>query len=281
MTISASFPGDTDIVANFPSGKRAEGASLLVDHMAAGYHNKVSLEDRAGATPAGTGPDYVTVWQENGVIYAREASGTVGGLEDFLENACILDGTNDFQNDDSRWPINLIAPSGENIGFVWRDDSRDIWGGAEISTAVPPVLKYFINDAAGGSRAAEMEFQSDGDIDVTTGTLKAGGNAVLTSASDLSAQVPSTADAIGTYVFAARTAPSTSLAYGDTIAGSELEPCSMLATDDFDGTSNGSRNGLALSGSTLTGTWRCMGYSRRVDNLDSINRSATLWLRIS
>ena len=70
------------------------------------------------------------------------------------------------------------------------------------------------------------------------------------------------ADGIGTYAFAHNNSGS-NVAYGATVAGSNLTPCNAI--------------GLSCSG-TMTGTWRCMGHS--VNAADS-QYETTLWLKIS
>lgn len=70
-----------------------------------------------------------------------------------------------------------------------------------------------------------------------------------------------TAGAIGTYAFARRSG-STDPDFGDTIAGSSLQPT----------------NGNASVSGTLSGTWRCFGY---VQAGSSTSGAVTLWVRIS
>lgn len=70
------------------------------------------------------------------------------------------------------------------------------------------------------------------------------------------------AGAVGSYVMALYT-PLTNLDYGDTVAGSLLRPCN---SDDY-----------PAVGSTLFGTWRCMGNTQTGGG----DQSVTIFLRIS
>lgn len=85
-----------------------------------------------------------------------------------------------------------------------------------------------------------------------------------------------TAGAVGTYAFAYA---SSDKSFGDTVAGSSLKPTSAARSIDSQ-----SPNFTFLSGSTLTGTWRCMGrfdYSYIWGEYgESKVYGATLWLRI-
>lgn len=96
---------------------------------------------------------------------------------------------------------------------------------------------------------------------VAARTITAGAGIAVTNGDGVSGNptvaVATTAGAIGTYVLAA--APAAPYAFGDTLAGSSLQPSSS--------------NGVAL-GSALTGTWRCMGAS-------DTGAGVTLWQRIS
>jgi len=81
--------------------------------------------------------------------------------------------------------------------------------------------------------------------------------------------------AIGTYVFAYGT--GTYVAFGSTVAGSTLRPTSAARS-----ISVGSGSATFDVGSTLSGTWRCMGTFDLIKVQDSITVvGATLWLRIS
>ena len=100
-----------------------------------------------------------------------------------------------------------------------------------------------------------------------TGTASAINGSNITSlpapstANVASATAGISADAVGAYTFARSTA-ETERNPNNTLAGSSLRY------------SNGNGN----EGGTLSGTWRCMGYS--IANANSASRS-TQWLRIS
>jgi hypothetical protein len=90
----------------------------------------------------------------------------------------------------------------------------------------------------------------------------------------------STAGGVGTYVFAA--APSlTTVAFGATVAGSTLQPTSAVYSISVSSSSVVAAFSL---GSTLSGTWRCMGTFTKTGigagGAPAI-LGATLWLRIS
>ena len=92
---------------------------------------------------------------------------------------------------------------------------------------------------------------------------------------------PLTAGAVGTYIFAGRENATVDVFFGEVVFGSVLVPAGMYANEDLSGEASGSRNGILMEGSALSGNWRCMGYSRRTNDLSGISRSATLWLRVS
>jgi hypothetical protein len=90
----------------------------------------------------------------------------------------------------------------------------------------------------------------------------------------------STAGGVGTYVFAA--APSlTTVAFGATVGGSTLQPTSAVYSVSI---SSASVVAAFSLGSTLSGTWRCMGTFTKTGigagGAPAI-LGATLWLRIS
>lgn len=84
------------------------------------------------------------------------------------------------------------------------------------------------------------------------------------------------AGAIGSYVFALRFSKGPSINIGGTVAGSQLyTACLALPL-------NASNPVLVGKGySSLTGTWRCMGYSYSAYLSDSGAESYTLWQRIA
>lgn len=100
----------------------------------------------------------------------------------------------------------------------------------------------------------------------------------------LGAVAAGSAGAVGTYVFA-RSTTTSDVAFGSTRAGSALRPTSALYKADLNAVLDFSFDG----GSSLSGTWRAMGYyDYRVQSSSggsepTVNSydGATLWLRIS
>lgn len=88
------------------------------------------------------------------------------------------------------------------------------------------------------------------------------------------------AGAVGTYVFA----QGGSVALGSTIAGSSLLASGANSRVNQI-TSSGGYQKANKSGSSLSGTWRCMGYAggtaQYVDVYGGYPEFSTLWLRIS
>lgn len=78
-----------------------------------------------------------------------------------------------------------------------------------------------------------------------------------TTADVLSATAGASAGAVGTYAWARGTSGFT-LSFGSTYAGSSLKSSGIL-DDNAGGTSGGANNWEDRGGSTLSGTWRCMG----------------------
>lgn len=123
----------------------------------------------------------------------------------------------------------------------------------------------------------------------TTGqVLISNGNATTASFQDIStnqvlaATAGATAGAVGTYMYGNRTNnPSTNINFGTIIAGNSLRPAGIVNNMGYDGDNQGSRNGVGVSTIVPSGTWRCMGYSRRTNDTGTLNDSSTLWLRIS
>jgi len=94
----------------------------------------------------------------------------------------------------------------------------------------------------------------------------------------LNATAGATAGAVGTYAFLGTKPEPFSNAFGGTRAGSELEPAGVVSTTtSFTGNLRG-----ALSGS-VSGTWRCMGFSNATSSLQGGGplQAGTVWLRIS
>lgn len=103
-------------------------------------------------------------------------------------------------------------------------------------------------------------------------TFDAYGHVTATSsASVVTAQGEAGAGAVGTYAFLQQSASvNLDLAFGSTIAGSNLLPASIYKTSGE----------MVGRGTPPAGTWRCMGYSNGNDAGSPVD-AATLWLRIS
>lgn len=82
-----------------------------------------------------------------------------------------------------------------------------------------------------------------------------------------------TAGAVGTWCLAVDSNPDGAIAFGSTTAGSNLVPGCY-----YEGNVTG--NGLISSGSSVSGTWRCLGRGHD-DGSDSTNKNLTMWIRIS
>lgn len=85
----------------------------------------------------------------------------------------------------------------------------------------------------------------------------------------------STAGDVGSLAFATRTSGTADVAFGGTLAGSNLSPCSASFANQ------GSAGGSPTTGASLAGTWRCLGYYDHQSTSLSSNVGATLWIRIS
>ena len=103
--------------------------------------------------------------------------------------------------------------------------------------------------------------------DATTQTTAA---VNATTANVLAATAGATAGAVGTYAFL-RPANTTTYAAGSTLAGSSLR---------YNGALNAAEAVVYITsdGTTVSGTWRCMGHRQLPQNAD---QASTLWLRIS
>ena len=83
-----------------------------------------------------------------------------------------------------------------------------------------------------------------------------------------------TAGAVGTYVFAKRGTGTADVAFGSTLAGSNLVPTSAF-------TSYSSGTPATLNPAALSGTWRCMGEYDHTIATGGVAGGSTLWMRIS
>ena len=172
MTISGSFPGDSELISSFPAQKRAEGDTLLVDHTSTGTHNKVSLIDRDGSTPTGIPAGVLAIWQEDGVLRARLGAGPVTSLGDFIQLTGVL-----LAQASNLRPIRVLRAAGESRRIAFVNADGDTWGYLGISSTGTLVLE--VNDAAGGSAAAGIDVQPGGVINAYQGELRVANNAVI------------------------------------------------------------------------------------------------------
>jgi hypothetical protein len=100
-----------------------------------------------------------------------------------------------------------------------------------------------------------------------------------TTSEVLTATAGATAGAVGSYAFLATSNDTTTVNFGDTIAGSSLLPAGVRATSADP--SRLTDSVVVTAGSAPAGTWRCVGYKppRAENNADS--RQSSLFLRIS
>jgi hypothetical protein len=102
----------------------------------------------------------------------------------------------------------------------------------------------------------------------------------LSTTSVLNATAGASAGAVGTYMFGRRVT-SADLAFGSTVAGSNLRPQSANRSAI---TSPASTDSSFTDGPAQSGTWRAMGtYTNAIaaGYVPVTGRGATLWLRIS
>lgn len=132
-----------------------------------------------------------------------------------------------------------------------------------ITTALMVALRdnpEGIAGAAGG--APKIITGAITDLAVTTAKLAAGEQMTTANVAGVMAGVA--ADAVGSYALAGTTDAASS-GFGDTKAGSGIEPVTVRADS----------NSYVFSGTGLTGTWRCMGLLSSAGP----EGKATLWLR--
>lgn len=127
-----------------------------------------------------------------------------------------------------------------------------------------------IEDAAGTVATSNY---ADGSItNVKVGNSELGAEKFQTGTTErdwvLARTAAASSGVVGSYAFARNNDTGTAKNFGDTLAGSNLQPC------DADGTVTGS--------SSLSGTWRCMGRaSTAAGGLATAQERSSLWLRIS
>jgi hypothetical protein len=104
-----------------------------------------------------------------------------------------------------------------------------------------------------------------GDVTGNAGTVT-----TITTNQVLAAIAGAEAGAVGTYMNANTVSSTTKYDFGQTVAGSALRPAASLRFAASSG---------QTSATVPSGTWRCMGYLGRADNVN--DNVTTLWLRIS
>jgi hypothetical protein len=111
--------------------------------------------------------------------------------------------------------------------------------------------------------------------DSTTQSTAATAASLVTTTNVLNATAGATAGAVGTYAFATRISGNANVAFGGTLAGSNLGPVSASRFLSAGGPYS------FPAGSALAGTWRAMGTYTYATSGCTIAFGATLWLRIS
>jgi hypothetical protein len=82
-----------------------------------------------------------------------------------------------------------------------------------------------------------------------------------------------TAGDVGTYALARNTS-SSAISFGGTIGGGSLSPAGLRSIAS-------NVNVRVFQSGSLSGTWRCMGFSSYFNSCCGQEQSVTLWLRIS
>jgi len=159
----------------------------------------------------------------------------------------------------------LIIPSSANITTAAGDTAvveylgSGNWAVREYyrKTGKALINPVFVGDSGSGGVAGLVPAPAAGDA-AADKFLKADG-----TFSTIPSQIP-VAGQIGSFAMAVKTSSSSTHQFGDTIAGTSLQPSST--------------NTSVGSVTTLTGTWQCVGFAANAINTTS---ATTLWLRIS
>lgn len=178
----------------------------------------------------------------------------------------------------------LVANTGSGTITIDPAGAETINGAATYTVgAGATVLVMAVGAAAWVVAGVALSDAIDSDSSSTAASSKAVKDAV---AAAIGGSASATYHGVGSYAFAVRTTDSGSVNPNATLAGSNLRMSGAW------GNKNGNSGaGLATtinfsSGTSLPGTWRCMGYANTPSLEDSGNgtqpvRGATLWLRIS
>jgi hypothetical protein len=158
----------------------------------------------------------------------------------------------------------LPSQTGNSGKYVTTDGTTASWGSLSAYATTAAVAATYATTAAVAATYAPLASPTLTGTPIAP-TAAAGTNTtqVATTAFVTGAVGGYAADAIGTYAFAK--ASSQSVTFGGTIAGSSLQSVCISG-----GTAN-----VSTDGSTLTGTWRCMG--RQNNSSDA----CTVFLRIA
>ena len=176
------------------------------------------------------------------------------------------------------------APTVTFANMIWYDTGNNqIKKRNEANSAW--IVLGTINETTGtftpsGERALATQVQAEAGTDnatLMTPLRAAQAIAALAPTTDVGAGTAAlSAGSVGSYSFAVRSTGTTDVLFGNTIAGTELEPASAIHSIN---TSSGTGNSSLISGpGVLSGTWRAMG---RYDYSGLYIYGSTLFLRIA
>lgn len=157
--------------------------------------------------------------------------------------------------------------NGADLNFYWSGQDGQptwLWGGTDgVNMYVYNPSNFSVNYAT-SARYAETAPVGTNTTQIATTAFVLANSAAVTSTTVGTTIAEIAAGAVGSYVFALYS-NSTYLSYGSTTAGSNLSPASIaITTTTF----------FSTSGTTVPGTWRCMGHT-------SNSSRASLFLRIA
>lgn len=147
-----------------------------------------------------------------------------------------------------------------------------VYDGTQFQMISPPRVPVIADKAIPLSKLADgtdgqiITWDSNGEITAvgpgSSGQVLTSNGAGAAPSFQTLVSVPTTFDALYSHCMAEQIASVGTIGPGATKAGSQLRPCSAGANDD--------------GSTTLSGTWRCLGYS-----IGSGSSGVTLWIRIS
>lgn len=182
MTINPNNPADTAIISQHPADERDMRTSLLVDHDDEGRHEKLTLEDKAGATPSGTA-SFETLWQEGGTLFRRSGTGSVvqlgvvpvggiviwsGSVASIPSGWVICDGTNGTPDLRGRFVKGVDPLGAPNVDQTGGSETHD-HGGATGAHALT-TLELPSHQHPAGTLATSAEGAHAGHFVATGGT---------------------------------------------------------------------------------------------------------------